>query len=97
MTTLILDTEFEAQAIAQRRKLGLDRFDEVWDGVYIMAPLANNEHQFVSFELAHFLRVVCEGTGAAVMAGCNVSDQEADWKSNPMSPFISVQILRRTY
>ena len=22
-----------------------DRFDEVWNGVYVMAPIADNEHQ----------------------------------------------------
>lgn len=90
MTTLILDADFEAQAIAQRRALGLDRYDEVWDGVYVMAPLANNEHQFVSFELAYILRIVCEGTKPAILNGCNVSDREVDWKSNYRCPDVAV-------
>jgi len=89
MTTLILDAEFEAQAIAQRRASGLDRYDEVWDGVYVMAPLANNEHQFLAFELAHILRIVCGGS-ATILAGCNVSDREVDWTSNYRCPDVAL-------
>jgi hypothetical protein len=37
-------SEFK-RLVRQRRVTGADRFDEVWDGVYVMAPLADNEHQ----------------------------------------------------
>ena len=38
--------------IRQRRRCGGDRYDEVWDGVYVMAPLADNEHQSLGLKLA---------------------------------------------
>ena len=34
-----------AHLIRERRECGGDRYDEVWDGVYVMSPLADNEHQ----------------------------------------------------
>lgn len=86
MTTLILDADFEAQAIAQRRALGLDRYDEVWDGVYVMAPLANNEHQRVATKLSAVLERIGEELNAEVLCGCNVSDRRDDWITNYRCP-----------
>lgn len=86
MTTLILDAVFEAQAIAQRRAQGLDRYDEVWDGVYVMAPLANNEHQRVATKLSAVLERIGEELNAEVLCGCNVSDRRDDWTTNYRCP-----------
>jgi len=36
-------TELKRLIIRQRRESGADRFDEVWDGVYVLAPLADNQ------------------------------------------------------
>jgi hypothetical protein len=47
MAALINDAQLAAKLIAQRQAWGTDRLDEVWDGVYIMAPMANDEHQFL--------------------------------------------------
>jgi hypothetical protein len=47
MTMLVLDPAEERRLKRQRALTGADRFDEVWNGVYVMAPLANNEHQVV--------------------------------------------------
>src|SRR4051794_23996455 len=92
MTTLILDAEFEVQALAQRRAQGLDRFDEVWDGVYIMAPLANNEHQRVATKLSAVLELIGEELNATPLAGCNVSDRRDDWTTNYRCPDIAVYL-----
>ena len=86
MTTLILDADFEAQAIAQRRALGLDRYDEVWDGVYVMAPLANNEHQRIATKLSAVLERLGEELNAEVLCGCNVSNRRDDWTTNYRCP-----------
>jgi hypothetical protein len=40
-----MDPRIEEQLLENRRAWGGDRFDEVWDGVYVMAPMANLEHQ----------------------------------------------------
>ena len=45
MAMLVQDVDLSRQLIAERRRLGHDRFDEVWEGVYVMNPLPNNEHQ----------------------------------------------------
>lgn len=90
MTTIILDEYAEERVLAERRANGLDRFDEVWDGVYIMSPLANNEHQFVASELSAVIREICHGGGAKVFAACNVSDREVDWKENYRCPDVAV-------
>ncbi len=46
MRTVVLGErppELEA-LIDKRRRLGLDGHDEVWDGVYVMAPHAHSDH-----------------------------------------------------
>lgn len=45
MNGLVADPQISEKLIAERKALGLDRFDEVWEGVYVMPPMANNEHQ----------------------------------------------------
>jgi hypothetical protein len=32
---------------------GADRHDEVWDNVFMMAPMPNHEHQLLIFEVHH--------------------------------------------
>jgi Uma2 family endonuclease len=92
MTTLILDDFAEARVLAERRASGLDRFDEVWDGVYIMSPIADNEHQFVASELSAVLREVCRELKPKIYAACNVSDQEVDWTKNYRCPDVAVYL-----
>ena len=45
MTALITDPHLEAALKIRRHAWGADRFDEVWEGVYIMSPQPNVEHQ----------------------------------------------------
>jgi Uma2 family endonuclease len=91
MAALVLDPLLEDQLKRERALSGADRYDEVWDGVYVMAPLANNEHQFLAMEIAaairQGIRVPEEGL---VFAGCNVSDQEQDWTRNYRCPDVAV-------
>jgi Uma2 family endonuclease len=42
--------------ISDRRRLGLDTHDEVWQGEYHMAPAANFQHGQVQLEIAILLR-----------------------------------------
>ena len=44
MAAIVLDRDLEKALIRRRRATGADRFDEVWDGMYVMAPNADNEH-----------------------------------------------------
>ena len=45
MTTVILDEALAERLKADRAQRGGDRYDEVWEGVYMMAAMPNNEHQ----------------------------------------------------
>ena len=51
MATLILPPEELNRMIRRRRAAGGDRHDEVWDGVYVMSPLADNVHQAITSDL----------------------------------------------
>ena len=91
MTMLINSPELEDQIIADRRERGIDKFDEVWDGVYVMAPIANNEHQNIVGKLSRFLGNLIEDSGLGIVQpGANVSDQEVDWTKNCRVPDILV-------
>lgn len=58
MKTVVLGprpAELEA-LIDRRRRLGIDRFDELWEGVYHMAPAPHSSHGLLDDELAVVLR-----------------------------------------
>lgn len=42
--------------LAQRKRTGADRYDEMWDGVLHLAPVANRAHQDFAFQLQWYLR-----------------------------------------
>lgn len=89
MATVILDEQFAEKLIAERQEKGLDRYDEVWEGTYMMAPLANNEHQELASRLTSvFIQIADEST--RVFAGTNVSDREIDWTKNYRCPDVAV-------
>ena len=45
MSLMVLDKRIAEELLTERRAWGGDHHDEVWDGVYMMSPLPNNEHQ----------------------------------------------------
>ena len=55
-------TDFE-QLLAQRRRSGADRFDEVWEGVYVVAPDPDSNHGDLQGELAPLLKVAARRLG----------------------------------
>src|SRR5437899_6958130 len=72
---LILDQDLIQEFIQERRDRGIDQFDEVWEGVYIVPPLATNPHQGMVAALTSigFIVITLEGRGQAY-PGANVSD-----------------------
>ena len=91
MTRIVTDPREQARLIAERRAAGADRFDEVWDGDYVMAPLADNEHQELAGNLAGLFKLVLGwDTEARVLPGANISDREAGWEHNYRCPDIAV-------
>jgi Uma2 family endonuclease len=91
MATLVQDLDLARQLIAKRRKLGHDRFDEVWDGTYVMNPSPNDEHQEIQARLIHLLEdLVGIPRLGKVRGGVNVSDRQTGWKHNYRVPDVVV-------
>lgn len=87
MSLLIRDRSLSRRMIAKRKALGLDRYDEVWNGVYVMSPMPNNEHQQLISHLIYILEQVIGLPGlGVVLPGANVSDRIKGWKKNYRVP-----------
>jgi Uma2 family endonuclease len=80
-----------ASLLRDRRESGGDRYDEVWDGVYVMSPLADNEHQQLGFDLAGAIKIgLGQDERIRIFPGCNVSDRPRRWKKNYRCPDVAV-------
>jgi len=91
MPVMIRNHEVEARVLAERRASGLDRWDEVWEGVYVMPPFPNDEHQAIQAEFVAILQTVVGWAGLGqVRAGVNVSDRTDDWTQNYRCPDVAV-------
>jgi len=91
MDLLILDPQLKSALIRQRRRRGLDHHDEVWEGVYVMSPLADDEHQELVGNLTHSFVVTIAYAGLGkVRPGVNVSDRADRWKRNYRCPDVVV-------
>ncbi len=88
---LILDRELIRELIQDRRDRGVDNYDEVWEGVYIVPPIANVPHQELVLALCVILFncVTLEGRGR-VFPGVNVSDRRVGWKWKFRAPDVVV-------
>jgi Uma2 family endonuclease len=85
----VLDPAMSAALIRDRQQRGIDRDDEVWDGVYVMPPLATNWHQDIVGDLVAILRYVLPAK-VRVQPGANVSDHRSGWDQNYRCPDIVV-------
>lgn len=96
MTTVVEDKDLERQLRRHRKRTGADRYDEVWDGVYVMAAMPNNDHQRLVNKLAFALEaVIGQSDRGSVFPGINISDRPTLWKKNYRCPDIAV-FLRGT-
>ncbi|MGD9634291.1 MAG: Uma2 family endonuclease [Pirellulales bacterium] len=94
MTMVVLDKLVERRLIAQRRAWGVDQHDEVWEGVYVMSPSADNEHQSLVMGITSaFHSFVSKSNLGQVLPGANISDRESGWKKNFRTPDVVV-VLR---
>lgn len=91
MTAVILDRDLERSMIRRRRRLGIDLRDEVWDGVYVMSPAADHEHQRLSGDLYTAFKPAIndDGLGSAE-PNVNISDRKRGWRKNYRCPDIAV-------
>jgi Uma2 family endonuclease len=88
---LVKDAEQADELIRGRKRIGADRYDEVWDGVYVMPSMPNLDHQELVSDLdAIFVEVVKRPGLGKVYPGANVSDRGADWQTNYRVPDLVV-------
>lgn len=91
MAAIVLDRRLEKELIRKRRETGADRHDEVWDGVYVMSPIANNEHQFLGYKLTSAFDQSLDGmVGVLAYPGVNVTDRTDDWTKNYRCPDVAL-------
>jgi len=93
MTMLIQDRLAAGEILEQRRASGNDRWDEVWDDVYILMPNPNIEHQGIATRLTIIFGGLIEWSGLGnVFQGVNVSDRADDWSKNYRCPDVAVYL-----
>jgi Uma2 family endonuclease len=91
MAVLVTDRNVEERLKAEREFSGADRYDEVWDGVYVMPPMPNDEHQQLVMRMGSILQELVGWPGLGeVRAGVNVSDREDGWEHNYRVPDLAV-------
>ncbi len=91
MAVLVLDRANLRELIRDRRARGIDRFDEVWNGVYVMSPDADNEHFDVAGELIFVIKSALPDPKAVrVHSGANITDRTDDWTKNYRCPDMAV-------
>ena len=56
------------EELARRRLTGIDRFDEIWEGVLHRAPAPWYEHQRIVDEMLVFLRPLCQRQSRGVLS-----------------------------
>lgn len=93
MPLQIDDPKLIAKLLKKRRLSGGDRYDEVWDGVYILAPLVNDEHQKLVTAFSSIFSSIIGFPGLGeVRAGVNVSDRAKGWRDNYRCPDVAVRL-----
>lgn len=94
MNIIVQDRDLLEDVRDQRAADGLDLHDEVWEGVYLIMPYPDDEHQDLA---TSFSAVAIEAVGrplqAKVRAGVNVSDRVVDWRRNFRIPDVAVFLL----
>ena len=97
MVALLNDPYLQRQLMRRRRAWGADRYDEVWDGVYIMNAMPNNQHQGLVMRLASLCQFLISDAGLGqVFPGCNVTDRTTKWRQNYRCPDVAVFLNETT-
>jgi Uma2 family endonuclease len=90
---LVADPVLAQQLIAERALAGSDRLDEVWEGVYVMNPIANVEHQELIYKITMAIgEAIGRESGTDVFPGLNVSDRVDGWEHNYRCPDVAVYL-----
>ena len=97
MDTTILETDELAARVRADIESEQRNRDEVWDGVYVVSPNPNDEHNDVEMNLGTILNVVFGWSGFGwVRSGPNVSDRDERWEHNYRCPDLAVYLKGTT-
>ena len=81
MKVLTSDATPEIAALLERRqRSGLDRFDEVWEGVYHLTPGPSGPHARVDRELSRVLSPYAEAAGLYGLSAFNLGESDRDFR-----------------
>jgi Uma2 family endonuclease len=87
MTVLVADRALASRLRAEREVTEASIHDEVWDGVHVVPPSPNNEHQRLATRLCAVLVNVIELPGGGIVCNSvNVSDREESRVQNYRVP-----------
>ena len=90
MSMMVLDPFVAERLKTERAARGIDSYDEVWDGLYVVPPVIDNEHQDVLVGLGSALRHAFGWDAPVFIAPANVSDRERGWLFNYRCPDLVV-------
>jgi Uma2 family endonuclease len=82
MRTLVLDppTAGLDPLLERRRRSGLDRLDEVWEGVLHMVPAPTHEHGDLESQIHTILRPLAHQAGLTMVGQSNLGEDEHDFR-----------------
>lgn len=81
MSTLFVAAEPVVEEwLERRRALGHDRRDEMWEGVYHVAPFEHSRNGSVNSELAHALRAPARRAGLTPLGTFNLGSGPRDFR-----------------
>jgi hypothetical protein len=82
MRTLVLDSPTAGldELLERRRRSGLDRLDEVWEGVYHMLPVPSGPHGNLESQLHMILRPLAHQRGLTMIGQSNLGESEHDFR-----------------
>jgi Uma2 family endonuclease len=92
MPVLITDPLYEQKSRAELDSSVEKRRDEVWEGVLVVPPQADNDHQRIVGNFAYAFASVVNRAVDSVLPGCNVSDRDTDWRFNYRDPDVAVYL-----
>jgi len=82
MRALVLDppTAGLDELLERRRRSGLDRCDEIWEGVLHMVPAPSHAHAAVEAQLVMILGPPARIAGLETTGQCNIGEDERDFR-----------------
>jgi Uma2 family endonuclease len=87
----ILDDDVLDSLLEERKRLGIDLYDEVWEGMYVMPSMPTTTHQKIVADFSDVFTIVVKHPGLGDhYPGANVSDRRRGWKENYRVPDIVV-------